>query len=257
MQVTSPDTPKPCITLNDVSFAYKKGEPILENITCSINHGDYLGILGPNGGGKTTLLKIILGLLAPQSGTVKIDSKEASARASHLHIGYVPQKANEEQWNFPATVEEVVLMGRVARAGVFKKYTSTDFEAVNNALETTGITAHRKETIATLSGGLRQRVLIARALAAEPSILILDEPATGVDIAAQEKFYVFLKKLNTEHKLTILFVSHDLDVLARETTSVLCVNRTLISHGPTSEALREEHLEELYGKKVAFAVHRH
>ncbi|HBW73767.1 MAG: Polyamine-transporting ATPase [Candidatus Magasanikbacteria bacterium GW2011_GWC2_45_8] len=257
MQITPSAQSNSCITLNDVSFFYKAGEPALEHITFSVNHGDYLGILGPNGGGKTTLLKIILGLLTPQSGVVRIDNTLPSARASHLHIGYVPQKSDEEQWNFPATVEEVVLMGRTVRAGVLKKYAPVDFEAVERAMETTGITAYRAQTIATLSGGLRQRILIARALASNPTILILDEPATGVDIAAQEQFYSFLKMLNTKHGLTILFVSHDLDVLARETTSVLCVNRTLISHGPTSEALREEHLEELYGKKVAFAVHRH
>ncbi|KKU07622.1 MAG: Zinc ABC transporter ATPase subunit [Candidatus Magasanikbacteria bacterium GW2011_GWA2_45_39] len=143
MQITPSAQSNSCITLNDVSFFYKAGEPALEHITFSVNHGDYLGILGPNGGGKTTLLKIILGLLTPQSGVVRIDNTLPSARASHLHIGYVPQKSDEEQWNFPATVEEVVLMGRTVRAGVLKKYAPVDFEAVERAMETTGITAYR------------------------------------------------------------------------------------------------------------------
>lgn len=257
MQINPSPSLNPCITVNNVSFSYKKDEPTLENITFSVNHGDYLGILGPNGGGKTTLIKIILGLLTPQSGTIQIDGASTTARKSRLHIGYVPQKTAAEQWNFPATVEEVVLMGRTVQVGILKKYARADFAAVEHALEITGIAKYRAQTIATLSGGLRQRALIARALASEPSILILDEPATGVDIAAREKFYTFLKKLNSEHGLTILFVSHDLDALARETTTVLCVNRLLVCHGPTHESLQKERLEELYGKKVDFAIHRH
>ncbi len=247
----------PCITLNNVSFSYPKGEPVLKDISLTVNHGDYLGILGPNGGGKTTLLKLILGILTPCTGSIAIDGAPPLTRASHLHIGYVPQKAAEEQWRFPATVEEIVLMGRTTRAGLCTRFTRADYASAQSAMETADIVAHRSQTISQLSGGLRQRVLIARALASEPRILILDEPATGVDIAAQERFYAFIKTLNTERNLTILFVSHDLDVLARETTSVLCINHTLVCHGPTAQALREEHLEELYGKKVEFAVHRH
>lgn len=257
MQIASHSPSTTCVSLDAVNFAYKPHELILENISFSINHGDYLGVLGPNGGGKTTLIKIILGLLTPQSGVIKIGELSPSTKQSRLMIGYVPQKAADEQWNFPVTVEELVLMGRTVKTGILHRYAKKDFIAQENALSITDMLPYRTKQIRSLSGGLRQRALIARALASEPSILILDEPSTGVDIATQEKFYTLLKSLNQQKNLTIVFVSHDLEILARETTSVLCVNRTLIYHGPTKEALREEHLEELYGKKIAFAVHRH
>lgn len=257
MQIASHSPSTACISLDAVNFAYKPHELILENISFSINHGDYLGVLGPNGGGKTTLIKIILGLLTPQTGIIKIGGFSPSTKQGRLGIGYVQQKAAQEQWNFPASVEELALMGRTAKTGIFRRYTEKDFTARENALAITDMLPHRTKQIGSLSGGLRQRALIARALASEPSILILDEPSTGVDIATQEKFYTLLKSLNQQKNLTIVFVSHDLEILARETTSVLCVNRTLVYHGPTKEALREEHLEELYGKKIKFAVHHH
>ncbi|MBI2453263.1 ATP-binding cassette domain-containing protein [Candidatus Peregrinibacteria bacterium] len=140
---------------------------------------------------------------------------------------------------------------------MLKWFSKADFSAISNAMEVADISKYKTKLLSELSGGERQRVFIARALASEPKILILDEPSVGVDLVAQEKFYTFLEKLNHDYGLTILFVSHDIDVVAHEVKCVLCLNKNLVCHGMPKEFIREEHLEKLYGKKVRFILHGH
>ena len=163
-------------------------------------------------------------------------------------IGYVPQRVTQTDKEFPATVFEVVRTGRIARLGFFERFTKKDTDAVEHAMELSGIAKYRDTLIGNLSGGERQRVFIARALASEPDVLILDEPTVGVDIGAQKTFYEFLAKLNTEHHLTILFISHDVDAVSQETKTVLCLNHNLVCHGLPQDLLNEHVLERLYGK---------
>ncbi len=249
-------TNTPCIEVDDINFHYN-GNPVLEHVSFSVNPGEYLGIIGPNGGGKTTLLKIILGLLRPDSGNVRIFGKELSGLKGRHRIGYVPQRAAQAEFYFPATVEEIVRSGRTARAGLFGRYRQEDFNAIEKAMEITGTTEYRGRLISRLSGGERQRVYIARTLAGEPKILILDEPAVGVDIASQERFYKFLSFLNRELGITIIFVSHDIGVVADEVNTVLCLNHRLMCQGSPESFIKEEFLEEVYGKKVTSVFHRH
>ena len=249
-------TNTPCIEVDDINFHYN-GNPVLEHVSFSVKHGEYLGIIGPNGGGKTTLLKVILGLLRPDSGKVMIFGKELSGLKGRHRIGYVPQRAAQAEFYFPATVEEIVRSGRTARAGLFGRYRKEDFKAIEKAMEITGTTAFRNRLISSLSGGERQRVYIARTLAGEPKILILDEPAVGVDIASQERFYKFLSFLNRELGITIIFVSHDIGVVADEVNTVLCLNHRLMCQGSPESFIKEEFLEEVYGKKVTSVFHRH
>lgn len=253
MPVTQNNT---IIALHDVSFRYNS-TTVLDHINFSIKKGDYVGLLGPNGGGKTTLLKIILGLLKPTSGTVELFGKKVCRCAQRAKIGYVPQRIAQGDLSFPATVREVVESGRTAQIGLFKKFTKKDAKIVDHVLHITGIAHYQNRLIGELSGGERQRVFIARALAGEPEILVLDEPSTGVDVASQETFYAFLKKLNKEYQMTILFVSHDIDVIARESHSVLCLNRVLVCHVSPEEFVEQGHLEKLYGKKTHFLTHHH
>jgi len=241
------ETNNKCLEVENVSFQYD-GNFILENITFSVENGDYLGIIGPNGGGKTTLLKIILGLLKPLSGTVKTLTLH--------HIGYVPQRIAMGDFHFPATVEEIVASGRTARRGLLKWFNQEDKMAIEKAMEIIEITKYRNRLISQLSGGEQQKVFIARALAGEPKILILDEPTIGVDITSQEKFYAFLQKINQDLGLTIIFVSHDIDVVAHQAKSVLCLNHKLVCHGSPRQFMKKEYLEELYGKKAKFILHR-
>ena len=245
-----------CIDVQNLNFSYN-GNPVLENVSFSVKDGEYLGIIGPNGGGKTTLIKIILGLLKPDTGSVKIFGKDIKTFKERALIGYVPQRISQSIPQFPATVEEIVRSGRTARVGLFKRFSEQDKIAIEKAMETADVVKHRARLINELSGGERQRVFIARSLAGEPKMLILDEPSVGVDIAAQEKFYTFIEDLNQNHGLAIIFVSHDIDVVAHEVKCLLCLNKSLVCHGLPREFMKEEYLEKLYGKKVKFILHRH
>ncbi len=237
---------EPYIELNNVSFAYDH-TPVIENLTFTVRKGEYLGIIGPNGGGKTTLIKIILGLLHPTEGAVMLFGKDRHDFKEKYRIGYVPQRITQADRNFPATVFEVVRTGRIARLGFFERFTQKDIDAVERAMEISGIAKYRDTRVGNLSGGEHQRVFIARALASEPDILILDEPTVGVDIGAQKTFYDFLAKLNNEHHLTIIFISHDVDAVSQETKTVLCLNHNLVCHGLPQDLLNEHILERLYG----------
>ena len=233
------------IELENVSFSYGVA-PVLENLSFSVKKGEYLGIIGPNGGGKTTLIKIILGLLHPSSGVVKLFGIDHHDFKEKYRIGYVPQRATQDIKEFPATVFEVVRSGRIPRLGFFSRYSKKDLEGVERAMEIAGVSWYRNMLVGNLSGGERQRVFIARALASEPDIIVLDEPTVGVDIGAQKTFYEFLASLNRDHKLTIIFISHDIDVISKEATTVLCLNHNMVCHGLPQNLLNEGVLKKLY-----------
>jgi zinc transport system ATP-binding protein len=245
-----------CIEVSGVNFGYT-ATPVLEDISLVVKTGDYLGIIGPNGGGKTTLLKIILGLIKPDTGVVKIFGQRIEKFRERYQIGYVPQKVAIAEFYFPATVEEVVKSGRTARVGLFRRFSKKDHVAVERAMEIAEVLQYKDRLISRLSGGERQRVFIARALAGEPRILILDEPSAGVDIISQERFYNFLAYLNHELGITILFVSHDVGVVAHEVSSIICLNHRLICHDTPDNFIKEEYLEKVYGRKVSSILHRH
>lgn len=242
------------IEVKNLNFSYKSN-PVLENVSFEIEKGDYVGILGPNGGGKTTLLKILIGLLQPQSGTVKIFGKEIQKLKDKSEIGYVPQRIAQDSITFPATVYEVVESGRVAKIGLFGRLGEADRKATDRALDIAGIRDLKDKLVGDLSGGQRQRVYVARALTREPQILILDEPFVGIDLSSQEDFYSFLKELNEKQKITILFVSHDIDMVSEEVKSVICLNRGLLCIGSTELLHSENVIEHLYGKKITH-IHR-
>jgi zinc transport system ATP-binding protein len=221
----------PVLSVKDVSFTYD-GNPILERITFDLQAGEYVGIIGPNGGGKTTLLKIMLGLLKPDTGQVSLLGEAVRHSDDRYRIGYVPQRVMAEGHLFPATVEEVVTSGRTAGRGFFSMRSKADMAAVKRAMKTADVSHLAWRRVGTLSGGERQRVMIARALA----VLMLDEPTASVDAPSQEAFYAFLRKLHN-NGLTIVIVSHDIDLITHEVDSVLCLNKHLVCHGPTSDML--------------------
>ena len=244
------------VRIEDVSFAYHT-EPVLAGINFDINKGDYLGIIGPNGGGKTTLLRIMLGLLRPSRGKVELFGRPARAFRDWSRIGYVPQKATSIEARFPFTVEEVVAFGRVGRAGLLRRLGRGDRKAVDRALGQVNMVPHRKALINELSGGQQQRVFIAKGLVSQPDILVLDEPTVGVDVQSQDEFYRLLSRLNREEGITLVVVSHDIDVIANEVGSVACLNQTLICHNTPEEFLKGDYLEKLYGQNRKFILHGH
>ncbi len=247
---------KKCIDVEHVSFSYG-AEKVLDDVTFSLAFGEYAGIIGPNGSGKTTLVKIITGLLEPQHGTVRLFGEHVRSFSDRHAIGYVPQRLSQMDLKFPVTVEEVVRSGRTTQQLAFGHFQKSDMQAVNEALAVTDITALRKKLMSELSGGQRQRVFIARALAGESKLLILDEPSVGIDVGSQERFYQFLRHMHRTLHMTIVIVSHDVEVIAHEVETLLCLNKTLISHGNPKSVLTRKNFQELYGKDLKVVLHGH
>ena len=216
------------IELEDISFSYGEHE-VLHDVSFSIHKGDYLAIVGRNGSGKTTLLKIILGLIKPTTGTVRLFGQDIRKFKEYGRIGYIPQKATSFDPAFPATVEEVVLMGRHGR-GLFHTTDARDMDAVTDALAAVDMETYRNHQVGSLSGGQQQRVFIARALAGRPEVLFLDEPTVGVEQEIREEFYALIKKLNEELELTVVLVTHDLESVAHEAMHIACVDCTVFFH---------------------------
>lgn len=225
----------PIVQIDDLSFHYN-GQEVLKDINLTVNKGDFVSIIGPNGGGKTTLVKLILGLLTPSSGTVKINGKNPAKNGTV--IGYVPQIINHNL-SFPASVMDVVLMGKYnpGKRFMFRNKRKDRRDALE-ALGQLGMADQAGRKITDLSGGQRQRVLIARALVTGPELLVLDEPTASLDTKGQTDFFNLLKELNRD--LTILVVSHDLLVVSSYAKSIACVNKRLHYHqavGSTGELM--------------------
>jgi len=234
------DHTKNIIEVRNVNFAYGD-EAVLKDVNLNVHLGDYLGIVGPNGGGKTTLLKIMLGLLIPQKGTVKLFGEEIKNFKNWFKIGYVPQKAVNFDLNFPLTVEEVVAQGRYGKKRILQRLSKKDYNLIRQALDQVEMWEYKDKIIGSLSGGQQQRVFIARALASQPEVIFLDEPTTGVDQTTQKKFYALLKKLNRQLDLTLVLVSHDANIIVHETTEIACVNKTLIYESCPAKILQMEY----------------
>jgi len=210
----------PIFDVKNLSFRVR-GVDILSQISLEIFHGEYIAIIGPNGGGKTTLIRMLLGLEKPSSGEVRLFGKKLKNFKEWYKIGFVPQRASLVDENFPATVEDIVKMGRVANRGIFTSFSNEDTKIVEDAMLKMDIVDLKEKMVGTLSGGQRQRVMIARALASKPEILILDEPNTGVDMVSQQRFYKLLAKLNKEEKITIVFITHDIMEAIRLSDKIL------------------------------------
>ena len=235
------------IEVKDVTFRYH-GEDVLENISLQIHKGDYLGIVGPNGSGKTTLLKCILGLLKPYSGTIRLFNQDLDSFNDWSRIGYVPQKVNFDQ-NFPSTVKEVVSMGLYGKKGLFKLLDNDDWEKVHKALEQVNMQKFGDRRIGNLSGGQQQRVFIARALVSEPEVIFLDEPTVGVDIETRNQFFTLLEKLNRNLALTLVLVTHDIDIIVHHGVSeVTFVNKKVLFYGKPKDLLKTAYIDEHYQK---------
>ena len=242
-------TAAPMIEIENLSFGYDGDTPALREVTLSLAAGESACIIGPNGGGKTTLLKLLLGLLEPQSGTIRVfglPPKEARSR-----IGYMPQY-HQLDAAFPISVMEVVLQGTLTRRswGFFGREARRIAES---ALAEMGIAELARRSFAALSGGQRQRVLIARALACRPDLLLLDEPTANIDPGAEEQFYATLQRLR--ERMSILTVSHDLGFVNRETDRIICVNRRVSLHDAASFDQRTA--DEIYHHSVSMVHHDH
>ena len=228
------------------------GQSILEDINFRLEHPSILSIIGPNGAGKTTLLRTIIGQITPVRGTIKVFGIPVKENLSQIRklIGYVPQKRDIAQ-HIPIRVKDVVLMARLARNGPFYIPSKKDIRAAKEALDKVGLGSEFwKKKFTQLSGGQQQRVLIARALAVEPKILILDEPFNAIDIATEKKIIPLLFELRDKHDVTVIVVTHDINQLFSCSDKMLLLKRKVIGFGSPSEIIKRELLRELYGTDV-------
>jgi zinc transport system ATP-binding protein len=244
---------RPYVELEDVEFSYGQVR-VLEGINLIVDPGDFLGIIGPNGSGKTTLLRIMLGLLEPSRGTARLFGHPPAAFRQWGRLGYVPQKVTLDA-ALPVTVQEVVATGLVPSLG--GRIRAAERERIREVLGQVGMQAHAAARIGALSTGQQQRVLIGRALVSNPELLILDEPTGGVDPEAQTNFYALLHHLNREREVTLILVSHDIGVVAKEVTKLACLNRRLVFHGRPGDFLGDAALTALYGPSVRVVSHDH
>lgn len=239
----------PAISIEQLDFSYGHAV-LLDNINLRIEQQEFFGIIGPNASGKSTLLKLILGLLKPDQGTISVLGKRPEQ--TRRRIGYVPQFPSYRR-DFPIAVEEVVLMGRIGISPAVGRYRQEDHAIAARVMHALEIESIAKQQVGTLSGGQAQRMLIARALTGEPDILVLDEPTANIDIQAEEDIFALLKNYNNQ--MTIVIVSHDIGFISSYVDRVGCLNRTLVCHR-TSE-ITDREIADLYGATVKMIDHRH
>lgn len=246
------------LDVDDVSFRYGN-QLVLNQVSFQLKKGEMLGLVGPNGSGKSTLLKVLLGLLPNQSGSISWFDTPHQRLKNRWRIGYVSQKANSFNSGFPATVQEVVLMGLTGKLGLFCRPGKVEKEKVYDAIARVGLSGLEHRNIGKLSGGQQQRVFIARALVGEPEVLILDEPTVGVDARSENEFYDLLKSLNIEKNISLILVTHDMGVVSKKMQSIACLNHKLHFHGKAEEfeRRRPEILLRSYGHDVHILQHSH
>jgi zinc transport system ATP-binding protein len=221
----------PVVELEGVSFGYRAGMRVLEDVSLRVGAGEFVAIAGPNGGGKTTLLRLVLGLERPTDGTVRVLGRPAGKPGGGARIGYLPQRSRLVG-EAPVTVREVVSTGRLAPSGIWGPLRGADREAVTRAIATVGLAARADAPLRTLSGGMQQRALIAKALASEPTLLALDEPTTGVDAASQESLGLLLEELRGQLGVTILYVSHEFGAVEHVVDRIVLVRGGIVYDGP-------------------------
>ena len=242
--------PDPLYIASNLKFGYHKDNPVLDGVDFHVNRGEFTGLIGPNGAGKSTILKLLVGLLKPQSGEIKLDGKpvgEYPARELAKRVSYLPQ---EDEVHFPFTVGEVVMLGRWPHSGGAFFDSESDRLASVNAMEQVGIADWSGRLITELSGGERARVILAKAIATEPEILLLDEPVSELDFKYQTEAYLLLKEL-TRKGTGVVFVAHDVGAISRWADRLLLLsNGQILADGSPADVLGEELLEKAYGIPV-------
>jgi zinc transport system ATP-binding protein len=237
------DGGEPVVDLANVTFGYT-ATPVVEDVSLTVEAGEYVAIVGPNGSGKSTLMGLMLGLLEPDAGTARLFGDRADRFDDGERIGYVAQQASAAT-GMPITVREVVKMGRFPHVG-FGRLSEDDWAVVDDALATVGMSGFADRRITELSGGQRQRAFIARALAGEADLLVLDEPTVGVDAESVDAFYDLLAALNGEG-ITVLLIEHDLGAVVEHADRVVCLNREVYFDGPTDEFVDSDALARAFG----------
>ena len=235
---------------------FRSGEPIIKKASFIIDNGEYVGLVGPNGGGKTTLLLSILGMI-PGSGSIKLFGKPLQEFNDWKRVAYVSQSAINFDSTFPLTVKEMVSLGLVSRERILKRLSKDDWRKVEETMKFMGIADLQGKRIGEISGGQKQRMFVAKALVREPDLLILDEPVAGVDASTLERFYQKLSDLNSQKETTIVMVSHDLAAVFCRMSKVICVNRDVHYSAIDGSEVPQALLKKAYGEHFHFVFHQH
>jgi len=243
-QHTHHETNQPVLNVQNITVRYN-GRVALDDITFHLHEGERVAVVGPNGAGKSTLFKVVAGVLPPTSGEVRIFG---SRPRGHVCIGYIPQRSQVD-WNFPVTVADVVMMGRSAKLGPLNWPHKKDWEHVNHALDTVDLADLATRQIGQLSGGQQQRMFIARALAQEAELMLMDEPLTGLDTPSQEGILDLLDRLKQE-KVTVMVATHDLDQASTHFDRIMLIKHQLVAFGPPDEVLHTDNLLKAYGGRL-------
>ena len=222
------------VELDGVAFGYRPGQSVLEDVSLGIGEGEFVAIAGPNGGGKTTLVRLVLGLERPTRGSVRLFGEQAHRSSGRHALGYLAQRS-ELGGDAPTTVREVVSAGRLTAGGLLGPLRKRDRSIVSEAIARVGLADIADRPLRTLSGGMQQRAFIAKALAGEPSLLVLDEPTTGVDAESQESLAGLLDRLHSDLGVTILYVSHEFGAVEGFVQRLVLVRRTIVFDGPPGD----------------------
>ena len=255
-QVATMQEKTPVLEVSNLSIS-RSNSIVIENASFTILRGDYVGIVGPNGGGKTSLLLALLNLTPRTNGTIRFFGQDIESFSSWEKVAYVAQHAINFDSQFPLTVRELVSLGKVNRSNLGRPLKQTDWDAVDDALEFMGISDVANRRVGQLSGGQKQRVFVAKALVRNPEIILLDEPIVGVDAKTQEKFYKKLSDLNVKKGITIMLVTHDLTAVFCRMSKVMCINRWVNVSEITADLKPEEVLSKAYGEHFHFVFHEH
>lgn len=238
---------RPIVEIRGVSFSYG-GSPVLQDVNISLVENEFTSVVGPNGGGKTTLLKLILGLIKPTEGSIRVFG--GSPRDGRSRIGYMPQDTQLDP-KFPITVRDVVLMGSLGNGHRSGRVRKCDHDTAASALANVSMAEYIDHPFSALSGGQRRRVLIARALSCEPDLLLLDEPMVNLDLLMEQELYEILRQLSK--KVTVAMVSHDLAFVSKFVERVVCVNRTVAAHA--TAAIDGAVFSQMYGQDIKMVLH--
>jgi zinc transport system ATP-binding protein len=244
----------PIVEVRDVSVSYPNGVLALDGINIDVDEKDLIALIGPNGAGKSTLLKVILGLIRPTSGSVKLFGTQELSK-NLKYVGYVPQSAQARDSNLPFSVYETAMLGRTPHAGLFHGVGAKDRQKVEEVLKLFGIFELKDRKIGQLSGGQSQRVFLAKAMVAEPKLLLLDEPTSGVDTTSRGEFYGILERLNKEKGITVVLSSHDIGVITKIANRVLCINKSQFFCGENVDFSASAEIHRVYDHPVELMHH--
>lgn len=244
------------VEVKDLSFSYGN-KSIIKDVNLEVNEGDYVGIIGPNGSGKSTLIKLMLGILKKDAGTINILGRQINNTQWKGRIGYISQKANSFNMDFPATVFEVVGAQLDKKRNIFGSYNEEEIRKIDNALEIVGLKNNKYDLIGRLSGGQQQRVFIARALVSDPKILFLDEPMVGIDQMSENAVYCLLAELNANMNITIMMVTHDIGAVTVHANKIACMANGVVTMHDMVEGVIENEISKLYEYGVNIHMHEH